>query len=270
MNKRADPGMEEAASEAARPARRRPALRIPKAAELVSRELRKQIVRGELKEGENLAPEAELMERFGVSRPTLREAVRILESEGLISVSRGARGGAIVHRPDVQVATRYVSLVLQSEGTTLSDIYRVHMLIEPAAAGMVAETASRTAPAVLRRCIEDGRLHFEDDFEFGAKSARFRNQLIELAGIPTLSLLMGMLNDIFERYWGSATVSAARRIDNVPAKTRGLKSFEKLVEYIEQGDGAGAEAHWRRHTSLVERAMRNWSPAERVIDLLDH
>lgn len=260
MDQRADP---------AAAARRKHAIRIPKAAELVSTELRKQIVRGELKEGEDLAPEAELMERFGVSRPTLREAVRILESEGLISVSRGARGGAVVHRPDIGVATRYVGLVMQSNGTTLADIYRVHMLIEPAAARAVAEHSSKTAPAILRRCIDEGRARFDDDFEFGAATARFRNTLIELAGIPTLSLLMGMLNDIFERYWASSTVIAARRIDNAPAKKRGLKSFEKLVDYIAAGDGPGAEAHWRRHTSLVERAMRGWSPSERVIDLLD-
>ena len=68
-------------------------VRVPKTAELVASHLRRQIVRGELKEGDALPPESALMEHFGVLRPTLREAFRVLESEALISVRRGARGG---------------------------------------------------------------------------------------------------------------------------------------------------------------------------------
>jgi DNA-binding FadR family transcriptional regulator len=255
--------------DSARGASRHQVIRIPKAAEMVSRELRTQIVRGEVKEGESLAPESELMTRFGISRPTLREAIRILESEGLISISRGARGGAVVHAPSVEVATRYVSLLLQASGTTLSDIYLVHMLVEPAAARIVAERYSKTAPQLLRECIEEGRLHFDNDFDFGVAAARFRHTLIQLANIPTLSLLMGMLNSIFERYWATVTMTAGQQIDNTQAKRRGLRSLEKLITLIEAGDGAGAEAHWRRHTQLVERAMSAWLPAAKVIDLLD-
>src|ERR1700724_1029912 len=132
-------------------------VRIPKAAESVSKELRNQIVRGTLKQGDSLAAEGELMTRFGVSRPTLREAIRILESEGLIRISRGARGGAAVLSPNINIAARHIGFVLQANGTTLADIYRVHLVVEPAAARMVAEKARKTAPALLRRCIEECR-----------------------------------------------------------------------------------------------------------------
>src|SRR3954462_6580915 len=69
-------------------------LRVPKMAELVAGELRRQIVSRDLAGGDALASEADLMTRFGISRPTLREAFRVLESEGLIGVRRGAHGGA--------------------------------------------------------------------------------------------------------------------------------------------------------------------------------
>ncbi|WP_235489098.1 winged helix-turn-helix domain-containing protein, partial [Frankia sp. AvcI1] len=86
----------------------------------------RQIVRGELHEGDALPPEAVLMEQFGVSRPTLREAFRVLESEALISVRRGAHGGARVHTPNGHVAARYTALVLEHQHTTLADIHTAH------------------------------------------------------------------------------------------------------------------------------------------------
>ena len=73
-------------------------MRIPKMAELVAAHLRRQIVRGDLQEGDALPPETVLMEQFGVSRPTLREAFRVLESEALISVRRGARSKPVNDR----------------------------------------------------------------------------------------------------------------------------------------------------------------------------
>jgi DNA-binding FadR family transcriptional regulator len=244
-------------------------VKLPKAAEIVSQRIRTQIIRGEIREGAALPNEKELMQRFGVSRPTLREAIRILESEGLVSTQRGSRGGVIAHSPDLGVATRYVSLVLQASGTTLMDIHRVHRLIEPAAARIVAEQFASTAPAVLRDCVQRSRSVFDDDFEFGIATAGFRNKLIELTQIPTLGLLMSMVNDIFQRYWATMAAAAGQRLDSAPAKRRALRSLDRLIELIESGDGDGAEEHWRKHTELAEKGLRDWIPARQVIDLLD-
>lgn len=244
-------------------------IRIPKAAEIVSQDLRSRIVRGTLKEGDSLPAESDMMRRFGVSRPTLREAIRILESEGLISIARGARGGAVVHNPNINVAARHIGVVLQANKTTLADIYRVHMIVEPVAARAVAEHFRATAPAVLRKCIEEGRNAFDDDFRFGIVTARFRNLLIELAGATTLTLLMGMLNHIFEHHWGAITAAAGEHLNNAPDKRRGLRSMDKLVDYIEAGNADAAEAHWRQHMQVVQNTMRNWLPAAMVIDILD-
>ena len=95
-----------------------PAVRAPKTAELIAARLRGQIVRGELRPGSRLPPEAELQEQFGVSRPTLREAFRILEAESLLTVRGGARGGAQVVTPDLSVAARHVGSLPQVSGTT--------------------------------------------------------------------------------------------------------------------------------------------------------
>src|SRR5690349_3670465 len=87
-------------------------VRVPKAAELVAARIRRQIVDGDLPAGTGLPPEAELVARYGVSRPTLREAFRILESERLVTVRRGVKGGALVQSPSLDVATRSAQALL--------------------------------------------------------------------------------------------------------------------------------------------------------------
>ena len=91
----------------------------PKAAENVAAELRRQIVTGRLKPGDKLHPENVLQAEFAISRPTMREALRILESESLISISRGKLGGARVIEIDLGAAANQVGVYLQIAGTTL-------------------------------------------------------------------------------------------------------------------------------------------------------
>src|SRR5262249_2171707 len=93
------------------------------------------------------------MEMFGVSRPTLREAFRILEAESLISIRRGARGGARVVSPDIAVAARYVGLLLQMSGTTIADVYEARMVTEPAAARLLAARRSQHDLGALNPCV---------------------------------------------------------------------------------------------------------------------
>ena len=132
-------------------------VRAPKTAELIATLYRRQIVRGELRPGDTLPSEQQLMEQFGVSRPTLREAFRILEAEDLISVKRGSRGGARVTQPSLSVAARYVGLLLQVQGTTIADVYEARMVLEPACARLLARRRTKQDLADLNACIEELR-----------------------------------------------------------------------------------------------------------------
>ena len=93
------------------------AISLPKLAQVVASEVRKRIVSGELIAGEFLPFEAELVTMYRTSKPTIREALRILETEGLIEVRRGGRAGAQVLQPSVAYAARGVGLLLQIRGT---------------------------------------------------------------------------------------------------------------------------------------------------------
>src|SRR5437762_11214199 len=109
----------------------------------IADELRALIVSGALSEGDSLGHEPDLVERFGVSRPSLREALRILETEGLITVVRGVHGGVVVHAPDERMTARTAALVLQSRNVALADVFEARSLLEPISAKAIASMRGR-------------------------------------------------------------------------------------------------------------------------------
>ena len=125
--------------------------------EVIADELRSMIVSGKLSDGASLGRESDLVDRFGVSRPSLREALRILEAEGLVRVVRGVRGGVVVRQPDERITARNAALVLQFRNVTLADVHEARSIIEPAAARMLATARDRRAAAAELRQLIDAR-----------------------------------------------------------------------------------------------------------------
>ena len=235
----------------------------------IADELRRQIVSGRLSEGDSLGHEPELVERFGVSRPSLREALRILEAEGLITVVRGVLGGIVVRAPDERLAARTAALVLQSRNVSLADVHEARALLEPTAVRVVASSRGRRAAAAeLRHSIEDQLRVLSDPDAFGAANARFHERLVTLAGNQTLGIVAKMLGEIVAR----AVVAAAKTgppNDSLATRRRGLRSQEKLVSLIRSGRASEAEAHWRAHMTVVGRVLLG-PRAGRIVDLDHH
>jgi DNA-binding FadR family transcriptional regulator len=219
------------------------ATRATKASERIARELTRRIVRGELKEGDALPAEATLMKKFGVSRPTMREAFRILEAEQLISVSRGSRGGARVHLPELDVVARYAGYFLQSRQTRLHDVFQARLLIEPRAANLFARRRTRARLAELHVLIERLKAHLDDPRAYSHVAEEFHLKVIEGSGNETLTLIGHVMRLIWERHLINAVNMRYKR----ELAENAICSHERLIELIDAGDGDGAEEHVRVH-----------------------
>jgi GntR family transcriptional repressor for pyruvate dehydrogenase complex len=235
----------------------------------IADELRTLIVSGELADGESLGREPELVERFGVSRPSLREALRILETERLIRVVRGLHGGVVVQSPDHRMTARTAALILQARNVSLADVFEARSMLEPLAAKAVASSRKRkSAASELRRLIDEERAALEDPEAFGPANARFHERLVALAGNQTLTILTEMLNEIVVR-----AVTAVSRggdiVGSLATRRQGIRSQERLVELIEAGKESEVETHWRSHMTVVSKVMLGQDAAT-VIDLFDH
>ena len=244
-------------------------VRVPKMAELVAHRLRRQIVSGELLAGDALPPEAALMAQFGVSRPTLREAFRVLEAEGLISVRRGAHGGARVRTPSDDAAGRYVGLVLEYRGATVADVYDARSIIEPPCAAMLAKRRTRTDLDTLRVQLELTRASLDNPTVAIELLNEFHALLVHLSGNQTLTVLSGMVRQIIDRSTVRHVHALGRSPLNAAALRAGFREHEKVVALIAARDGAGADAVWRRHLTAAQQNTLSGSNPATVLDLLD-
>jgi DNA-binding FadR family transcriptional regulator len=241
-------------------------IRVPKAAELVVADLRRQIIRGELADGDPLPPEADLMERFGVSRPTLREAIRVLESESLITVRRGAKGGARVRPPDREVAARYAAFTLEYRGVTVRDVYDARAALEVPSVGKLARDRTDADLAVLDSALSGQEAVARDPSESIRLHGDFHTLLVRLAGNQTLTLLNEMLHDIVQVANASfqpATDSAVRN-----ARESTDKTHRRVVEHIRTRDQRRAEDLWQRHLQEAEGYLLGQDVVSTVADLL--
>ena len=243
-------------------------LHTPKMAELIAGSLRRQIVRGELKSGDVLPSEAALMEQFGVSRPTLREAFRVLESESLITIKRGAHGGARVQTPDDALAARYAGLVLEYRGTRLADLYQARTEIEGSAARLAAER--RTAKDLARlESLYDRITDATDPLRRIELHEEFDAAVVETCGNQTLIVLSRMLRVMLDKATIEAVASSMGSSMAVKAYQDAHLAHRRLIDLIEAQKAAKAEEHWRRHLVLAEQfIMKTGVSGKSLLELL--
>jgi DNA-binding FadR family transcriptional regulator len=240
-------------------------LREPKMADRVAAQLRRMFIRGEIKEGSMLPPESELIEQFGVSRPTLREAFRVLESESLIEVQRGVRGGARVSRPSRQTLARYAGLILEFEGVTLKDVYDARAALETPMVVELAKSRDPKAIAELERILNE-----EADVEGGDSVDRrteFHAAITRLSGNKTLEIVSSMLHHIIEKANRSLQPSTGPRGES--AGRRASKTHRMLLDHIKAGDADKAAALWSRHLQKAEEYVLSGAEMSTVVDLLE-
>lgn len=224
-------------------------VRIPKTGEVVAAALRREIVSGEIEEGAPLPTEAELMERFGVSRPSIREAFRILESEQLIIILRGSHGGARAARPEIDVAARYMAVLMQYNQVALSDVFTARSLFEPLAFRLLAQRRNRAKLAEGLEAILDELGEGLDGRQAAEVWVRFYRALFEAAGNQTLSLVYGTLTEVLR--FELLDVLGERRGSYESAR----KGLKKVLDLAVEGDADGAAHMWMDKMSRVVTAV---------------
>jgi DNA-binding FadR family transcriptional regulator len=206
----------------------------PPAYQQLAERLRDEILAGSLAAGERLPGEADLCEAEGVSRSTVREAIRLLEAQQLVITTRGTTGGSFVaqHSPGRihrELGTS-LDLLVGNDELTVEQIIEARRLLEVPAVALAAERCTPEQLAELRRCLDEGR----------AGNERFHQLLLAASGNPLLEVMTTPLFGVIRH-----RVSRDRATDDfwhlVDAEHRAL------LELVEAGDAEAAARAMGRH-----------------------
>jgi DNA-binding FadR family transcriptional regulator len=245
-------------------------LRHSNMAELVAEVLRQRIVGGNLTDGDLLPKQEDLAREFGTSSASVREGLRILEGEGLVTVRRGRLGGAVVHAPAEGSAAYLVGLVLESRAVQLKEIGRVLHDLEPVCAGLCAERRDRRRAVVpLLREIHEAQLAVSGDLVEGTRLGRkFHEVLVQSCGRETMVVLLGVLESIWSAH-SQQSMEGGQLAKSAPRKSyvdKRSRDHEELIALIDDGDADAAVALAREHLARSTYYVTGGAESQRVID----
>jgi len=225
-------------------------LKVPRASELVAEKLRSLIVTGEVPPGAGLPSEKELVAQLGVSRATFREALRMLESEGLIATRPGPKGGIVVQKPGPAHLTRSLSVLLQMDEVPLSALLEARRLLEPLCANLAAERATPQELLALENSVEAMRSSVGDTTLYVEEQLRFHLGIFVAAHNAVLRLYTISIGDIITARTAQVGLSEAEQLT-------GVKAVEGILAALVAKNGTLAarkvEAHLRAFDSVLQR-----------------
>ena len=223
-----------------------------KKSELVAVDLVRDIGAAGLQVGDRLPDEASMLTQYGVSRDSLREALRILEVQGLITIHRGPGGGPKVAGIDPAYLARTATLYFHLSGATYDEMFETWFMIEPAVAEKVAALPDRPR---VRRSLEPFIAELPPDVDAGvffAMSTGFHAELAKLSGNRVLGLMVQAIGH---------TVVDHIMLDLDPVQERRTieRDHRKIAEAITAGRTQKARNLMSAHiATMIEIYRRSW------------
>ncbi|ULE32492.1 FadR/GntR family transcriptional regulator [Mycobacterium sp. IDR2000157661] len=250
-------------------ARRR--LGARRTAEIIADELRRQIIDGELADGDLLPRQEILVEQFNVSLVSLREALRILETEGLVSVRRGNRGGAVVHAPAKASAAYMLGLLLQSDYVPLADLGTALQELDPMCAALAARRPDRAETLIprLKELNDEMAEHIEDGARFTEIGGQFHDEIVRGCGNHTMIAVVGSLETLWTGHlnWWAAESAAKGEYPAMGKRRIALGVHQKITEAIAAGDAERARKLAARHVADTQTYLLAGDPEQRIVAL---
>lgn len=237
-------------------------LPTPSASGKIANILRDEIASGKYAAGDMLPAEHILVERFAISRPTCREALRILQSEGLLSPIRGNRGGARVNLPEPEQISSYAAVFLQMRGATVIEVFDARRLIEPEAAARVARVGTSAVFSALAQNVASQHFLVDDRVAFYKAGREFREMLMEHCGSELIRLFGLMLGHIADRQLSMIAHDLPYWEGQEDSYRKAIRTKETLIEALVARDEARARALWDHYLYTyaedLKRVMPDW------------
>lgn len=226
---------------------------IGRISEVIVDQIRVLIRSGELAAGDRLPSERELCERFGVSRVTVREALRVLEANGLVEIRVGARGGAFVTAPSSRLVGEGIADLITLSAMSAAEVTEARIVIELGIIPLVCERATEEDVAALYEICDRSSAALEDDEYPLALSAEWHARYAQSAHNAAVAMLVESLHD-------PLIMSLERAREAAPLHgRRGAEEHRALVDAIVDRDVPRATTLMKTH---LERTAERLAASE--------
>ncbi len=214
---------------------------VGRISEIIVEQIRLLMRQGQLKPGDRLPPERDLCERFGVSRVTVREALRMLESSGLVEIRVGARGGAFVTVPSSDRVGEGLADLLTLSVISAADVTEVRMILETGIVPLVCERATEEDLADLEGiCARSEAAITAGDYSMDM-SLEFHIRVAQATHNPAVVMMI-------ESFRGPLLMSLQRARDAAPEMgILGTQEHERFIEAVRRRDTSAASTIMREH-----------------------
>src|SRR5262245_9877194 len=224
---------------------------VARASSAIAEQIRTAIVTGRLRAGERLSPERELADQFGVSRVTVRDALRSLEAMGLLEVRVGARGGAFVTTPTGSRVAQAMSDMMLMAALSPEDIVETRLMVELGTVTLACARATDEDLERLRELDARGREALAAGTYTRELSWEFHSLLADAAH-------NGAVEGLTQSFRSSLSMHPVRQREGAKAHAMTVEEHARILAALERRDGATARhemaLHLLRGTKLAERA----------------
>jgi GntR family transcriptional regulator, transcriptional repressor for pyruvate dehydrogenase complex len=238
-----------------------------KAAMAIAADFRQRIARGELRDGDALPVESELTEQVGVSKGVLREALRILETEGLVEVRRGLGGGPTVRHPSISKPARAMGVYLQIGDVLVMDVFEARDRIIGGAVERLAETRLDSEAAALAASVRELEAVVGDFDVYHPILLDLGETVVQMAGNATEHMMVVSLRHIIAAELEVAT----RGIDDVDAAVDAevsvAKSWADVSRFVTQRRPRAARRAYSAQAELIREGLSSMLGPTTVVDV---
>lgn len=218
---------------------------LGRVSQVIVEQVRQLIRQGRLRPGDRLPSERDLCEQFGVSRVTVREALRVLEAGGLVEIHVGARGGAFVTAPTSSQVGRELADLLKLGPTTTAEVMEARMLLEVGVVPLVVTRGTDEEIAALRRICERQSAAIARHAYPADLSAEFHLGLAACAHNTAIDLLVQSFHGPLQSSLEAACAAAPGMV------LEGITEHEEIVAALERRDAPAATEVLRRHFAHI-------------------
>jgi len=216
-------------------------------------QIQEAILQGKLKAGSKLPPERELIDTFKTSRGTLREALRVLEQKGLITIKTGVSGGAFVKALSTHQVSESLDLLIQYERVSLRDLAEFREGVEGIVAGLAVERVKSEDIQYLKKLLADAKTHLDEGASGWDNFIHVDNQLhmalAHIAGNPIYESVLQTIYDNIHRYFDQFLPREEVLL------RENYRDLCEIVKAVENGQAAQAHLLVQNHVYRFNRLM---------------